>query len=70
MILEWISEKSTSLMAFAVGIGFLVIAFFDSQYRYFHLVVAILAFSFGYRQSKKRDTPFQNRERELRRRRL
>jgi 4-hydroxybenzoate polyprenyltransferase len=67
---ERISEKSASLMAFVVGLGFLVAAFFDSQYRYFHLVVAILALYFGYRQFKKRDTPFQKRERELRRKRL
>jgi hypothetical protein len=68
--MEWISQKGTSLMAFVVGLGFIGIAFIDSQYRYFHLCVSVLAFIYGYRQFKKRDTPFERREREMRRKTL
>jgi hypothetical protein len=70
MKLEWISEKGTSLLAGIVGLGFLVVAYLDSRYRYFHLCVAIAAFAYAYRSSKRRDTPFERREREARRRRL
>ncbi len=54
-------------MAFAVGLGFIGIAFLDSQYRYFYLCIAIIALVYGYKQFKKRDTPFERREREIRR---
>jgi hypothetical protein len=70
MIKEWISEKGTSLIAFIVGLGFVLTAFLDRHYRYFHILMAILALVYGYRQFKKKDTPFERRERELRRRRL
>ncbi len=70
MIKEWIAEKGTSLIAVVVALGFVGIAFLDSQYRYFHILVAILALVYGYKQFKRRDTPFERRERDLRRRRL
>jgi len=70
MNMEWISEKGTSLMACIVGLGFIAIAFLDSQYRYFHLVVAVVAFVYAYKRFKRHDTPFERREREARRRRL
>jgi hypothetical protein len=70
MNVEWISEKGSSLIAFVVGLGFAAIAYLDAQYRYFHLVVAIVAFGYGYKQLKKQDTPFERREREIRRKRL
>jgi hypothetical protein len=70
MNLEWISEKGAGLIAFVVGLGFIAIGFFDSQYRYFHLAVAIIAFGYGYKQIKRRDTPFERREKELRRKQL
>ncbi len=54
-------------MAFVVGLGFIGVAFLDSQYRYFHLCIAIIALVYGYKQFKKRDTPFERREREIRR---
>jgi 4-hydroxybenzoate polyprenyltransferase len=70
MNLEWISEKGTSLLAAVVGLGFIVIAYLNSQYRYFHLCVAIVVLVYAYKRFKRRDTPFERREREARRRRL
>ncbi len=67
---EWLIEKSAGLTAIVIGLGFVAVAFFDSRYRYFHLCVAILALFFGHRQLRKRETPFQKREREFRRKRL
>ena len=67
---EWISEKGTSLMVGIVGLGFLVLAYLDRQYRYFHLCVAIIALVYAYKRFQRRDTPFEKREREVRRRRL
>ena len=67
MNLEWISQKGPSLLAIIVGLAFLAIAVFNSQYRYFFLCAAIVALVYGNRQYKKRDTPFEKRERELRR---
>jgi 4-hydroxybenzoate polyprenyltransferase len=64
---EWISQKSPGLLAIVVGLGFLVIAFFNSQYRYFFLVVAIIALVYAYKQLKKKDTPFEKHERDVRR---
>jgi 4-hydroxybenzoate polyprenyltransferase len=70
MNLEWISQKSTSLMAAAIALGFIVIAFLDSRFRYFYLIVAIIALIYGYKQFRKRDTPFEKHEREIRRKRM
>jgi hypothetical protein len=70
MIWEWIEAKSSSLMAFVVGIGFIGVSFLHSQYRYFHLCIALIAFIYGYRQLRRHDTPFQKHERELRRKSL
>jgi hypothetical protein len=67
MNLEWIAQKGTSLMAFIVGLGFIAVSLLYPRYMYFFLCIAILAFIYGYRQLKKRDTPFEKRERELRR---
>ena len=67
---EWISEKGTSLMAGIVGLGFIAMAFWDSRYRYFYLCVAAIALVYGYKKYKKRDTPFERQEKEIRRRRL
>jgi 4-hydroxybenzoate polyprenyltransferase len=64
---EWISQKSPGLLAIVVGLGFLVIAFFNSQYRYFFLIVAIIALVYAYKQLKKKDTPFEKHERDVRR---
>jgi len=67
MNLEWVSQKSTGLIAMAVALIFIAFAFLYSQYMYFHICVAVVAFIYGCRQLKKRDTPFERRERELRR---
>jgi 4-hydroxybenzoate polyprenyltransferase len=67
MNLEWISQKGTSLTAIVIGLGFAAIAFVHSQYRYFYLCVAIVALVYGYKQFRRRDTPFERREREMRR---
>ena len=63
----WISQKGTGLIAIAVGLVFIAFSFLHDQYRYFHLCVAIVAFVYAYRQFKKRDTPFEKHEREMRR---
>jgi hypothetical protein len=70
MNIVWISEKGPSLMAFVIGLGFIGIACIESQYRYLFLILAILAFFYGYKQLKRRDTPFERREREIRRKSL
>jgi len=67
MNMEWIAKKSTSLTAGAIGIGFLIVGYVDSRHRYFHLCAAIIAFVYAYRQFRKRDTPFEKHEREIRR---
>ena len=67
MNLEWISQKSSSLMGIAVGLGFIAFAFLFSQYMYIHLCVAVVALVYAYKQFKKRATPFEKREREIRR---
>ncbi len=68
MNLGWISEKSASLMAFVVVLGLLAAAFLFSEYKYFFFCVALVVFAYGFKQLKKQDTPFEKRERELRRR--
>jgi hypothetical protein len=70
MIWEWIAAKSASLMAFVIGLGFIGIASLYSQYRYFFLCLAVLAVAYGIKQLKKRDTPFERHEREMRRKQL
>lgn len=67
---EWISEKGAGLTAVVIGLGFLLAAYLDRRYRYFHVCVAAAAFVYAYRQFKRPVTPFEKRERELRRRRL
>ena len=70
MIRDKLAQKGTSLTAFFIALMFLVFAFFYVQYRYFHICIAVLALIYGYRQLKKRDTPFEKRERELRSKRM
>jgi hypothetical protein len=70
MIWEWIAEKGTSLLAFLVGLGFVGIAFLDAQYRYFYLCIALIAVAYGYKLLKKRSTPFEKHEREMKRKQL
>jgi predicted membrane protein len=70
MIRDTLAQKGASLTAFFIALMFLVFAFFYIQYRYFHICIAVLALIYGYRQLKKRDTPFEKRERELRSKRM
>ena len=70
MIWEWIAEKGTSLIAFLVGLGFVGVAFLDAQYRYFHICIALIAFGFGYKRLRKHSTPFEKREREMKRKQM
>ena len=70
MIWEWIAEKGTSLLAFLIGIGLIGISFLEPQYRYFFLCVAVVSIWYGYRQLKKHATPFERREREMKRKQL
>ncbi len=64
---DWIYNRVPGLLAVLIGLGFIGIAYFDLQYRYFHLVVAAIALYYGYKRISRRETPFQRRERELRR---
>ena len=66
MIREKLAQKGTILTAFFIALMFVVFAFFYIQYRYLHICIAVVAFIYGFRQLKKRDTPFEKRERELR----
>jgi predicted membrane protein len=70
MIRDTLAQKGTSLTALFIALMFLVFAFFYIQYRYLHICIAVLALIYGYRQLKKRDTPFEKRERELRSKRM
>ncbi len=67
MNVTWISEKAPGLLAVVIGLGFLGAAYFDVHYRYFHLVVAAVALYYGWRRISRQETPFEKRERELRR---
>ena len=67
MNFTWISEKSPGLLAVVIGLGFLGAAYLDAHYRYFHLVVAVVALYYGWRRISRQETPFEKRERELRR---
>jgi hypothetical protein len=64
---EWIAQKGSGLLAIIVGLGFIGIGYWNSRYRYFFLVVAIFALVYACKQLKKKDTPFERREREIRR---
>jgi hypothetical protein len=70
MNMEWISEKGSSLISFAIVLAFVGLSFFHSQYRYLYLVVALGVLMYGIKKFKKRDTPFERHERELRRKSL
>jgi hypothetical protein len=67
---EWISQKGSGLVAIVIGAGCVVIACFNAQYRYLFACAAVAAFWYAFRQLRKRDTPFEKRERELRRKTL
>lgn len=70
MNMEWISEKGSSLLSFAIVLAFIGLSFFHSQYRYLYLVVALCVLIYGVKKFKKHDTPFERHERELRRKSL
>ena len=67
---DWVAEKSTGLMSFLVGLGFVGASLLHGRYRYFYLFIALLAILYGFKQLKKHDTPFERHERDLRRRKL
>jgi len=68
--MEWVSEKSTGLMWLLVAVLFVAFAFLYDTYRYVHICVAIVAFVFACKQLRKRNTPFERREREIRRKNM
>lgn len=70
MNLEWISRKGTSLTAIVIGLGFIAVAILEHRYRVFYLCVAVISLICGYKQFKKRYTPFERQEKELRRKRM
>jgi 4-hydroxybenzoate polyprenyltransferase len=67
MYTEWISRKGGGLLAIAIGLSFVIIALLENHYRYFYLIVVVIAFAYAYKKFKKRDTPFERHEREIRR---
>jgi hypothetical protein len=70
MIWEWVAEKGTSLLAFLVGLGFIGVSFLDPQYRYFFLCLAIVVIAYACKRYKKHDTPFEKRDREMKRKQM
>jgi hypothetical protein len=70
MIWQWIAEKSASMLAFVIALGFIGMGCYYSQYRFVCFCIALIAIAYGYKQLKKRDTPFERREREMRRKSL
>jgi hypothetical protein len=64
---EWISQKGAGLLAIVIGLGFMAIAYSNSRYRYFFVVVGALTLFHACKRLKKKDTPFEKREREIRR---
>ena len=64
--MKWIVEKASALIAAAVALGFIAAAYFGRQYRLFYVAVAVLALLYSSRKFRKKDTPFERRERELR----
>jgi hypothetical protein len=64
----WFYEKMQSLLAFLIGLGFVGVSILDSQYRYLYILLGILAFFYGYRNLKRKETPFERKEREMRNR--
>ena len=70
MILEWIAEKGTGLMAVIVAVGLIAVAFLDTGRWFLYIILAVLALIYARKEFKKRATPFERRERELRRKKL
>ena len=68
MKMIWIYEKMPSLLAFLIGLGLIGISILDSQYRYLCILLGISAFYYGYRYLKRKETPFERKEREIRNR--
>jgi membrane protein implicated in regulation of membrane protease activity len=68
MKLIWVWEKMPALLAFLIGLGFVGVSVLDAQYRYLYILLAILAFYYGYRYLKRKETPFERKEREMRNR--
>ena len=64
----WVNEKMPSLLAFLIGFGLIGVAILDSQYRYFYILLGIMAFYYGLRNWKRKETPFERKEREMRNR--
>jgi len=68
MKLMWMWDKAPSLVAFVIGLGLIGIALLDAQYRYLYILLAIVAFYYGYRYLRRKETPFERKEREMRNR--
>jgi len=64
----WMWEKIPSILAFLIGLGFVGVSILDAKYRYLYILLGILAFYYGYRNWKRKETPFERKERELRNR--
>jgi 4-hydroxybenzoate polyprenyltransferase len=69
-MIEWIAEKSASVIAFLIALVFIGLGFYSPQFRWICICIALIAIVYGYKQLKKHDTPFQRQEREIRRKRL
>jgi 4-hydroxybenzoate polyprenyltransferase len=70
MNFEWISEKGASLISFVIALALFALSFIHSQHRYFYLVVTLFALVYGWKQFKRRITPFEKHERDIRRKTL
>ena len=64
---QWSANKIQGACWMLAGCLVLVYAFFDATYRYIWLVVGIALIVYGQRVFRRVETPFERRQREIRR---
>jgi hypothetical protein len=64
---NWSANKLQGGCWMLAGLLVLVYAFFDATYRYVFLVAGIALLLYGQRAFRKVETPFQRKQRELKR---
>lgn len=67
---HWSANKIQGACWMLAGCLVLIYAFYDATYRYVWLVVGIVLIGYGQRVFRKVETPFERRQRELRRTQL
>lgn len=64
---EWSANRIQGACWLLAGLLVLIYAFYDATYRYVWLVVGIALILYGQRVFRKVETPFERRQRELKR---